>query len=154
MAEIIDITRDMTLGEIQERHLDNFNLILEVCKKRYFKHPNLAFQFQGQCVNSALTQFGIDQLVMAAKLRNNNPENTFQTILERDINQKMEKKGLQVQRLEKTDEAWKSGFYFFHGNEIAYWISEINAEKRKHSGKNLILPREKLRYFIRTNVPM
>ncbi len=154
MAEIIDITRDMTLGEIQERHLDNFNLILQVCKKYYFNHEKKAFAFQGQCVNAGMKKFGIDQLEMAANVRMKNPKSEFDTVLERDINEKMLEKGLQVQRLENIAEVWKAGFYFFHGNEIAYWISEINAEQRKHSGKKLILPRLRLRFFIRTNVPM
>ena len=155
MVEIIDITKDMTLGEIGARDLDNWNLVHKSCKKFFFNHPNAAFAFMGKCVNAAMNKFGIDQLEMAAHARNTNPVNEFKTILERDISKKMEEAGLKVERREyEGEDVQRSGVYIYHGNEIAYYISEIIAAKRGQSGSRLVLPRNKIKFAIHTNVPM
>jgi len=143
-----DATEHMYLEDIKARDIDNLKLVHQKLKEKWFDHEKVAMFFMGALTNACLSKLGIDQLSMMKKY----PNRHQRAFLEKLIDKEMKKADVKVERRRYPGENfWKSGIYFYHHNEIAYWISEplrIKGGKKKSSG--LIIPTN-IQYLVRHN---
>ena len=143
-----DVTQHMYLEDIRKRDIDNLQLVQKDLKEHWFDKEDVAMHFMGHIVNRILMKFGVDQLSMMKKF----PGRTQVKLLTKLIDKEMKKADVKVERRRYSGEDfYRSGIYFYHHNEIAYWVSEplmIRGGKSRSNG--LILP-SNIQYMVRTN---
>lgn len=169
-----DVTEHMTLGAIRWRDEENVKLILQYSAvEKAFSTVNEALSYMADVNNKILLKFGIDQLKMFedSGLNPSYIKAEMQKPLERfhvnlptmdplvvdlinKIQALMDEKDLKTERRQYTEpveDRWKSGMYFYHGNEIVYFISEPYRRKGGHyASPNIIVPAFR-KWFILTN---
>lgn len=174
MPEIQDATANMTLGAIKKRDIDNLKLLMDVhANERPFSDIKHALVFLGKTVDKCLLKLGIDQRKMyedfkldTAEIKalmdqpvnvvhiNRPTSDTSMKDLINKIDALMDEKDVKVERRQYTDsnDAWRSGIYIYHQNEIAYFISEPYRRKGGHyASPHIIVPTIGKVWFVLTN---
>jgi len=144
MAEVIDMTKDMTLEDIGARDRDNHELVWKTCRAYKFIGPKAAMQagkFMGETLHKCLVKFGInlDLAVRNAMSPLFRQGRSKATVVGNAIDHALLLKGVRVERRTYPDpkEALRSGFYVYYQNEIAYFISEPFAAKTIKANPNV-----------------
>jgi len=172
----VDPTDRMILDDIGSRDHDNHELVLKACKEYKFEVPDkstrsinkvkvVALDFASQAIKRALLKMGITtlkkfpqtksgyglEMLVATGMSILSESDRHITML---IAQQMARKDIKVEYrkpgLYKEEDMWRSGWYIYHGNEIAYHCS--NPMLMRGTGGLIIIA--DARYFlIRTNAP-
>ena len=159
MAEHRDVTMAMTLGEIRLRDRDNFQLLYKACKPYPFDTEKEAMDFEGTAVNKALANLGVDQVAIINKWRRwgKDPKKAKDLkFIGEQVQKVMDANDVkpETRKYNDNDPFYISGFYIYHGNEIAYFISEPIEQKRSKSRDTHIILLNQKEYVIKTNVTM
>lgn len=151
MAEIIDATRNMTLQEIRDRHVDNFNLVHKYeLHDHWFDNKDEAAYFSGTTIGKCMQKLGVNHAKIAEAAKIPERERVF---IEKQIQKQMDDRGIEVlNRLNyyKTEDSMmRNGIYILYQNEIAYIVSQVIKIKGKMSN-TIIVPAD-IKYLVRTN---
>ena len=144
-----DATEHMYLEDIKTRDIDNLQLVHDhEIKEYWFDKESQAMRFMGDMTNKILSRLGVDQLGIVKK----NVNRASRKFIEKLIDKEMKRHDVRVERRKYTgDDWWRTGIYFYHHNEIAYFISEpIKTRGGKSKDSRLIIP-SRIRYLVRTN---
>ena len=151
MAEIIDITKDMTLGEIRSRNVDNFHLLSKTLRTIRFNTEKAATIVAGIYVYRALAKLGVDQKAIMAKY-----EKMGKHRIIREVDKALERNNVKAETMGSGYED-RSGWYLYHHNEMAYFISNPIRVDRNKSRSGLIYIKPSLgsqvEWQVKTNVP-
>ena len=150
--------RGMTVDDMREREVDNLHLLLH-CKgmKAYqFDTFKEAMYFHGQALAKCLDKLGCKALARHGRARKPKKLNPFQKKrMEKRIDEEMIENDVRVESREsrhypKEIDAYKRGFYIYHGNEIVYFISSPNVIIGRARRLSLAIRRK---YLGGTNAP-
>lgn len=153
MAEIRDATANLTLGEIRSRNVDNFQLVMDECKPYRFDTQKEANNFLRHAHNIALRKLGVnaDKVMEIAQ----NAGLTKETKKERiDKIYKDHDIWIEHREYKGTNMQLVSGFYFRHGNEISYFLSDAIAQKTGKSRDSRIIVMSRIQWLVITNIPV
>jgi len=173
MSEIRDATAHMTLGQIRKRDEDNLMLVMKASKEHAFDSLKEADAFTFGLANKIYIKFGVDARKIALSLRPvvNRGKIRIDSALgpaAKIAAKKVFLRELNIasnKHLETYDvkeehrpaerygpkDAWKAGVYFYHHNEIAYWISIAYRRKGGHYATPHIIVPAFGKWFVLTN---
>lgn len=137
MAQVEDITKNLTLDEIKARDIDNLKLLWKTCKPVKFQSEAQCKFWMGETLRKILAKLGVFLIV---KVTGNAKADKMQhELAAKRISRQMKERGVKVEnRSYKGEQFTRSGIYVYYENEIVYFISHPMYAK-KRSG-NLILP--------------
>ena len=131
MAEVVDLTKHLTLDEIKERDIDNQALVWKACKPVKFQSPAQCQFWVGETLRKILAKLGVDLIL---KVTGNPKADKMQhELAAKRVDRQMKQKGVKVEsRNYPKKEFTRSGIYVYYRNEIAYFISHpMWAKKRE-----------------------
>src|SRR4030043_845703 len=149
---IRDVTANMTIQEIRERHVDNFMLLHKhEMSDQWFKTPKEAADYHGFTVGQCMQKLGVDHSKIAHAARLPERDRVF---LEKQIQKQIDDKGIEIiDRLNNhkdPTEIMRNGIYILYQNEIAYFVSQVTTVKGHMNNMRIIIP-DRIRYLGRTN---
>lgn len=151
-----DVTEDMYLADIKERHAENRKLLEKDLRKIILTGPKHAAFIMAGLVAAAAQRLGLPALFMKHKsiIEKKSFTHAEQQRLEGRMTLDLAKSGVTVENLDHSgiEPRWQ-GIYFYKNNEIVYFISAL---LQAQAEKSLIikpyqLPKDER--FILTNVP-
>ena len=164
-------TKNLSLGEIKSRDEDNLALVLSKCREYRYPTLNHAIFHVGQFLGRAMGKLGVKSLAdhgkrpmpQAYKGLTSIPGGLYNVghtpSDEAAVTQEMVANDVRVEirqpQMYPKAERWKSGIYLYHGNEIAFFISNpmIDQNTTGGDGHIIITHRNPKRFFVRTNAP-
>jgi len=150
-AEIIDITKDMTLEEIRARHLDNFHLLTKEFKTHRFHTAEKAQLFGNMKIHVGLKKLGVDQPALFGKYYPHSMNKLY-----KEVQKALDTNNVKAETFGSTYNE-RAGMYLHHNNEIVYFISDPIFIEGSNSHSGLIVVPTRLEtedeYHVVTNVP-
>ena len=131
MAEIVDLTKHLTLDEIKDRDIDNQALVWKDCKPVKFQSPAQCKFWVGETLRKILAKLGV---ALVLKVTGNPKADKMQhEMAAKRVDRQMKERGVKVEsRQYEGEEFTRSGIYVYYENEIAYFISHpMYSKKRK-----------------------
>ena len=184
MANVNDLTENLTLDEIKFRDEDNLKLLLQSARPVKFESEDQCRFWIGETLRKILAKMGCS-LAYPYPVGNNKAQKKAEEKAAARLERQMKEKGVKVefrtygdadtirmtlaaankmeedgdndtarhlrtQAEQMTKESFKSGWYIYYENEIAYFISQpMHAQK---SSGHLMLPgKEDKELFVMTN---
>ena len=173
----VDVTENMTLGEMYKRDVDNLTLVQKSKKtKEYaFDSKEDALIWLDNAIQVVLLKFGIDKKGTIEKAKRVSEDDLdFRRFLKNFeekggkpishnnrhflyaahcLNKAQDAAGIrtEMRRYQDPKEVWRSGFYIIYENEIAYFFSNVYRRKGGHyTSGNIIVPAFG-KFFVLTN---
>lgn len=169
-----DATDQLTFREMKLRDEDNLQLVMNKCKEKPFKNRMQATVWCNAVMGGIMSKFGINKDKIIAECLAL-PDDHFlvrQFVKQYDgpmpmpmkpqalyaakrLYQEQLDKDVQIENRDNTyapKDAWKSGVYIYHHNEIAYFLSA--PYKRKggyYASPHIIIPKLGENWLILTN---
>lgn len=152
-------TRNLTLGEIRDRDVDNFHLLWKGKGFKAFQFDTLneAVYFHGKAVAFAMKKLGCHTVGDHAN-RSKPMALTEKQIEEYSIkvDQEMALQKVRVERRESVVypepvDFYKRGFYIYHHDEIAFFVGSPMVAEKERNGIIIIGEHD---YVVRTNAPI
>lgn len=151
-------TSTLTVGEMKARDEDNLKLVLDSCRQRGFNTPVGAVKASVEYLFSSCEKFGIPvrkatprQLADVGRFRSL-PELLMHVFRDDFVKNDVRLEVREVQRYTPLEQ-WKAGCYVYHGNEIAYFISNPRRHDLAGGNGRIIVPGENRKWWIVTNAP-
>lgn len=137
MAEVVDLTKNLTLDEIRDRDIDNQALVWKACRPVKFESPSQCEFWVGETLRKILAKLGVD---LVLKITGNPKADEMQyELAAKRVGRQMKQKGVKVESRDyPKDQFTRSGIYVYYANEIAYFISHPMYSKKREG--RLILP--------------
>lgn len=149
MAEIRDATANMYLADIKTRDIDNLGLVRKGAKEYWRDNETHAFAFCYKALTTALKSLNVDQ---ESVLRRFGQQKSREMAVKM-IDKAMAYNDVKVEKRTYPGEDWyRSGWYVYHHNEIAYFVSlPMKIMGGKSKDQHIIVP-SRVRYLVVTNV--
>ena len=166
-----DATDKMTFGEMRETNIENLKLVQKQCKEYVFDSLNDALKWTNEAIQGIMMKFGVDKnkiihnalrmpldsLPIKQVEKETPPE--YQGKVDprklyacKMIDQAQKKADLQTEdRRFQGKDAWRTGHYFYHHNEISYFISAPYRRKGGHYQTPHIIVPAFGKWFIQSN---
>lgn len=131
MAEVVDLTKHLTLDQIRDRDIDNQALVWKACKPVKFESPGQCKFWVGETLRKILAKLGVD---LVLKITGNTKADEIQhELAAKRVDRQMKQKGVKVESRDyPKDQFTRSGIYVYYANEIAYFISHpMHSKKRE-----------------------
>jgi len=169
-----DATDKMTFGEMKKTDIDNLTLVMNnQCKEYVFNSLREALKWTNDAMQGIYLKFGIDKdkiiqqalaypddhfMVMQVKKETEHllPTKKYkpqQLLAMKLLDKRMKDVDLQAEdrQYDKKEDRWRTGHYFYHHNEIAYFISAPYRRKGGHYQTPHIIVPAFGKWFIQSN---
>lgn len=146
---IKDATANMYLADIKKRDIDNLGLVRKGAKEYVFDRIDHAFIFCQKALTKGLKTLNVDQESILKRFGQQGSRELAIKI----IDKAMADNDVKVEKREYPGKDWyRSGWYVYHHNEIAYFVSlPIRVKGGKSRNEHIIVP-SRIRYLVVTNV--
>lgn len=147
MPEIRDATANMYLADIKARDIDNLGLVRKGAKEYWRDNEIHAFAFCYKALTTALKSLNVDQDAILRRF------DKSREMAKKQIDKAMADNDVRVEKRDyQGDDRYRSGWYIYHHNEIAYFVSlPMKIMGGKSRNQHIIVP-SRVRYLVVTNV--
>jgi hypothetical protein len=165
-----DATDKMTFGEMRKTNIENLKLVQIQCKEYVFDSLNDALKWTNEAMQGICMKFGVDKnkiihnalnmpldSIPVRQVMKENPTlegkvDPRKLYASKVLTDKMVEADLYSEdRKFEGKDAWRSGSYFHHHNEIAYFISAPYRRKGGHYQTPHIIVPTFGKWFIQSN---
>jgi hypothetical protein len=167
-----DVTDKLTLGEMRERDIDNLTLVTtKQCKEYSFNSLKEALKWTNDAIQGIFIKFGIDkdgiirqamsypldhfQIQQVKKECAHLPKqyDPRKLLAMKLLDKRMKDVDIQQEdrQYDNKEDVWRTGHYFYHHNEIAYFISAPYRRKGGHYQTPHIIVPAFGKWFIQSN---
>jgi len=163
-------TKNLTIGEIKQRDEDNLRLLLKGRPEWSFNTSGEAMAFIEDCISACLLKLGITAVRYKAppvptynggttEITGNLfiPEEVRMNIVEQQMIDNDVRREIRFpEQYPDPIDQWKVGCYYYHGSEIAYFISLPLQDRRAVSGGGhiIITHASPQKFIVLTNAPV
>lgn len=130
MAEVVDLTKHLTLDQIRDRDIDNQALVWKDCKPVKFQSPEQCKFWVGETLRKILAKLGVSLVLKVT----GNPkiDKAQHELAAKRVDRQMKERGVKVESRQYDGEQFtRSGIYVYYENEIAYFISHPMYSKKR-----------------------
>jgi hypothetical protein len=167
-----DATDKMTFGEMKKTDIDNLTLVTKKCKEYMFENLKDALMWTNETMQAICVKMGVDKngtinramqmpldsLPIKQVINECPPQMRGQVdyrklYAAKMLDIKLKEADIQIEDRKYNDaiNAWRTGHYFYHHNEIAYFISAPYRRKGGHYQTPHVIVPAFGKWFIQSN---
>jgi hypothetical protein len=124
---VVKVDDNLTLEEIGELHVDNFDHIINSCENKVFPSKVYAYEYRMHCMEKAFQNLGFSPQDFITS-------STSAEVAIDLIDQALVSRDIRTEDWSDHEEPAKRGMYVYHGGEIAFFIALV-----RKSGDNYIV---------------